>query len=526
MSMDDQLIYMIMDPLHARVFPIQFEADPCADGACALPFRQTFNFDWTVTRTTEPVLMIPGAVTGTTQPLLEDPTTQPFVILRDPVVEGIHRALGPGTTTPCVYTATFGNGLYGMGDVITGYMFRMTPNYEVEFPVSYLAHSSGLAAYGPRHTAGTWADGEVRFFWIDTPGTLSGSPTLTKIDISVTANQTTPGNSLRVNFFRYISASERVNTGASIFPALTAGVAGSITSFTPLFGSGYYGMQVESSESFPICDLVFTLQVTTYATSVYRHVARYGIYDHTADVRGARVLGEGILVSNTSPQAVKSGNVYTVSLTGDSPWYWYLSAITRFTDLPNKRYEMHSWDVGCYTYVKPESSTSQQAGPWAYVNAFDTLVTGSPAPNFQPFRALAFSMVLVVPAQMGATANPSWPTAMATVTYGSAFQFTSESQWIWTMPCHMPGRGLQLRIANAPQFFANETHLSDIWRAVVRHAKPVWHGVSTVGNGISNIVGGLETGNVLSVGSGVKSIVDYIRSLMGGGGSRDGPPAW
>jgi hypothetical protein len=501
------LLHQLAEPMTCSLVRAALPGDMTSQGSALAKPIQTFTVDWTQPPTVPgtSILQLQSQM-GTGSPLpisldlpytpiLTDVRTEPFVLLRDPVVSFIRRNLVPSTAQSVQSTYTLVTQFPGASRRVPAtsaferYSFMSGPGIIVPIPFSHMVFSAGdWKIYGDYAPCGVV--GDRRVFWadgsdvLDTAGTRN-SPTPTNFaqgwvaTLRMKAGSTIGPNKYAIQIVQHLSETEStiVHQQQGV---VTIDVVETVVPLTPVAipFSGYFSVALIFDDGADSDNPITVTQgsLLTNIVSGYQHVSLSAEQQMMGLLDKVRVNGASILVSNVVSEITKGGTVYQCQPPGDRPWYYWFDA-EAISDLNTDLRSILPWSKGAYAFVKPQGNAPLQlrtaySRPGLLVEAN---ATAHSVPQFKPFEQYGTVVVLCVPSTIPTDA-PQYPTSQATVTVCRAIEFTTRGQFFNIDTSRIPTHVYDEFVDAArllPQFYENPLHIAMIGALIARVATQV-----------------------------------------------------
>lgn len=389
--------------------------------------------------------------------------------LRDPVVACIVTEFGADSlaSTPTVYSLSIGAQAFGETFLLNGGVPAVkVSEVPLAIPFAIMSAVSGPVRY-PIQVPCCWVNDSVRAFWVDASPTNyatvtvyannKGTHAITMMALNWTnAHTPTAGNSVVIN------------TGPQTV-SLTIPV------------SGYWSLNV-LTESQP-ANTAITLELSNVTVAVgvtmwCSHHCHDSMLDGITLFHDVRVLGDAVLVSNTTSKFFQNGMVYARQSQDEAPWFSFAQTEDEYTSLNVRELYQGRLEKGIYATVKPQGP--ETANPFGMINVVDRNDNDElPLLGFRPFQCPGVVSILLSPAQAATTDAAT----NVNIHFMRSLEYTTNSQLVVVDTSRLPRTefpALLDALASCPQFFENPLHLQQIRQKLHEMGAWVWRNRSEI----------------------------------------------
>lgn len=360
--------------------------------------------------------------------------------------------------TNSVYTL-FGRG--GGGGTPTG-----SPSYKIDSQDSAdVAFTEGdcttgptsFQAHGPTMYPGSVSNNPAgRFFWFD-----KGTSLVVTIECGLNINAVLQCDYWGPNGFNSNFISGQITLASDTPQIVTVIPTGS--------APGYYSLRIKNDSNQD--DGIFTLSDMTYTvtSSVFRHLACPSINATIGSVRGVRVLGHSIKLTNTSSLLNRGGQIIARQCASGSNWQTYiLPDVYGHLSSQIDAISLGAKD-GMYGFLKITDAEDLGLMKYHVVNSEATLVD-SKWPIDAPHSFIAM-----------VTRTYDQQSSSFQCTDRLVLEFETDNMFFDTdvasMPVDVYTRALSL-IKDVPQFYENPVHFGEIWSQIQNFVSKAVDGVA------------------------------------------------
>lgn len=454
------LLYQTMDPTHSGLYRLPMDGSSFQSiGTAVAKNYKAYRLDFSLPVLTTHDAVLPAHTSGNKRNLLSDTTYYPVVVTRDPVVAFIDIiANNDGTEDPAPETAVYSTELVVLESSADG-LYAFNGNGSTGFlNFGDLEWTSGHNKYGKLIPTGTMALGSS-LVWIDAgAAAASASATLRLAITSIT------GKADKLHVWLHRVVNDTIRTGVEYFTVTEQGETGQYLAEVAIQECGYYQVQVTL-----LADIGCNFQTLTLmqrANVITRHHTLDAHETASNQIDELRVLGQSILLSNTTASVNLQGSVFAAMMMSTMPWYDYVADMEThiFDAAADLRYQ-GQWAKGFYGFVKPHSKGNLDLQP-TYFPVEELRFSA-----FRPFVNLGSFIALVTRADsaVAGTSSANSVTLMATRT----FEFTTNSQMFALETSKFPTSVYEEyaeALRKATPFHENPLHWSDITSFIKRAA--------------------------------------------------------
>jgi hypothetical protein len=472
-----QMLGQYVDPLHHKPMRLPDVSSATCLGTAVSTISMVAQIAWPATAPSTSRVPIFADDFGATPRIVDDVNARAMVVVRDPICMGILQA--------------------GVWDVAVASTYQSTINFPVTSPVrdrvspgvsrwveySWFQLTAGPLRYENAFLAVAVDDASVGAVWIDSSATNPSTVTY-----SVSFNVHT---AMR---FTMDLVLWRDDTEFDVVSSVSQSIATGTNTVTQLFSlpvSGYWSLRTtftdadDANPNSAIALITETVAVAVTTAFTFIHLVHESIMDEitattsTPKLSQIRVLGHSVLLSNSTADMFKSGQLYARQIDGTRPWFQCLGTPEQFTMAnPATSYDA-PMDTGIYAYVKPQGIGA--------LDLHDVLLSGpltgtsSVLVNIRPFKFQGVLPILMIPS----LAASNGATAVMTYHLVRGIEFATQSQLFQVDVASIPRAELLHLLdllAHTQQFYENPLHLRDIGRALAKAGKWAWDNKAEIGS--------------------------------------------
>lgn len=232
---------------------------------------------------------------------------------------------------------------------------------------------------------------------------------------------------------------------------------------------GYYSLRLKNDSNSDEGTIVLSNITYQVTSSCFRHLACPSLAPVIGSIKGIRVLGHSIKLTNTSSQLNRGGQIIARQTPGGTNWQTYISNDV-YTHLSQQSdaIALEAKD-GMYGFLKISDSDDLDLCQYHVINSESTLVD-SKWPIDNP-KALVVMVVKV----------PSQDSASFQMTERMVLEYQTDNLFFDTDVASLPVNLYTSAIAltrDVPQFYENPLHFGEIWNKIQNFVSKAVDGVA------------------------------------------------
>lgn len=473
-------IGQMMDPLNYA--PSRLASIQCLSGVGTAQCVETYTESLSWPSTPLNTNFLPAGPRG--RVLTTDPLKRAMVLLRDPVVMGVTQRSFPENVPLSIYR------------IVTPVLWNWLPQMTFNCPFTCLTHDGGTQKYANWQPVAL-INGK-NAFWVDAATQAQASIDIHGVVLDAAGSV---GAEVKMVLNRHISEFE--DELSDVSGSFTVPAVGSTFDIGPvnITTSGYYSLQLRmtaANAGIPPTKMIsfrmtgIFLRVATVLTHV--HLTHRDVIESTGwTMKDIKVLGAGILVSNTTAEMFKSGTIYARQLMTDTVWYDGLGDVDAYTETNTRMNNGGTpMEKGLYAIGIPCSVDSLELKP--AVNSID-YEAGLSAPSsyttwtYRPFCTGGGVQVLFAPVADQASVTTMNADLLTHIMRG--LEFTGSSQMVLVAEpvlARMVTEMVLDELQRAPLFFENPLHFSDIRRFLSNAGSWAWRNRAMIAGVASHLL--------------------------------------